>query len=144
MTLRLARLNQSQRIVNENGGPTQFFQALWQSNAEAVEAADRLQAEQIAALAVVQAQLAAQVDAIQAAQDAIAAANAAIVIAQTAADNANAAVVVVEAAAASANTAAAAANASVDDIEAGVLNVTGIKVGGQRFVNNAGVLELEP
>ena len=73
------------------------------------------------------------VDAIEAAQAAADAANVAAATANTAATTA-------AAAATSAQSAADSANDTIDEIEAGTLDLSAVKVGGTRFVNTGGSL----
>ncbi len=61
-----------------------------------------------------------------------------------AASNIEATVAVAQAALAEAAVAVAEATDTLEEIETGVLDLEAVTVGGQRFINNGGVLEPEP
>jgi len=111
------------RMANPDGTPTMAFQVWLQKVRKADEDRDAAQDAIIA-------ELAAAVEAIEAAQAAAVAANEAAEVAQTAAETAT--------------TAADAANAAIENLEAGTFDLEAVTVGGQRFINNGGVLEPEP
>lgn len=123
MALRLPRLDQNTAYFTAEGRATYQMQVFWQRTVEAIEKAfEDVQA--------VNQQQSDTIAAIQAAQAAIAAANQAVTVAQAAADTAN--------------TAAGAANEAVAGLSSGDFDLSAVMIGGQRFVNNNGTLQVEP
>lgn len=113
LTLKLERLASVLPIVDSQGRPSPQFQRFWQKHCEAIEGA--------------YGSLASAVVALQVAYDTAAQASAAAASANDAAAQAGAA--------------AGQANQLIDDIQGGVLNFPTIQIGGDKFYNNAGVLE---
>lgn len=130
MMTRFDRLEAGQPITSDGQGPSISFQWWAQKLLEQVESA-------LTAIEQVNEAQQVAIEAIQAAQAAADAANAAAAAADAAAANA-----AVEAAAATA--AAASANDTIAQIEDGTLDLSAVKIGGTRFINNAGTLEPEP
>lgn len=136
MSLRLSRLDASFPIATPDGRPTQQFMRFYNSAVQKIEQAFAdIEAAQTAIVQVNEQQQE-SIEAIEAAQAAADAANAAAAAADAAAATA-------QAEASSAAAAASQANSLIEDIEAGELDLSAVKVSGQRFINNGGVLEAE-